>query len=338
MVVGSQLPPALPVLAVVRRKLSSGYVLIEDADLQKEMEGLERVRNPEEQVADALRDAIERMRRLALEDVQRVLDEAEPYVQQLPPTPAGRSLFCAVALRRAHIALLRGDTTAAESEIQRGLSADPDFTLDQAQEPPTLVELFDRVRAGIKRAPPIKLTVTTKPQGAIVVISGSPRGVAPIELSVPSRVALTIWAVQEGYLPRNVTAKAGAERDVKGQTLSVQLQLDPVPRAQQARPLLDALRGTGSASRSSTAGTLARFLQVDAILLTQLGPNGRPRVNVYGEAPKWPSSTVTPLGLELIMDMPRSKIGHALPPWTWALIGGGIGALVTGVTIGVAKP
>jgi hypothetical protein len=317
---------------VLHRKLGAGYVMLEDPDLRKELLGLTRERSPEEQVGEALRDAIERMRRLALEEVQRILDEAEPYVQQLPPTPGGRALFCAVALRRAHVALLRGDTTAAEGEIQRGLSADPDFTLDQAQEPPTLVELFDRVRDGIREAPAIPLNVTTKPAGATVVLGGTPRGVAPVQVNVPAQATVTVWAVRDGYRPRNVTTRA--EKGATGGTLSVQIQLDALPRAQQARPLLDALRGTGPAARPSTAATLARFLGVDAILLTQLGPNARPRIEVYGAPPQW--SSPVPEGLDLIFLPPPRTQGRKLPPWAWALIGGGIGAVVTGVIVGAA--
>src|SRR6185436_17569561 len=126
------------------------------------------------------REAIQRMRRLAMEEVQRTLQEAEPYLQQLQPTPAGRALLSATAARKAHVALLLGDNTAAIEALQRGLSADPYFTLDQAQEPPTLVELFEGVRAGLKTATPGRLRVVSDPPGATVVIGGRPLGRAPL--------------------------------------------------------------------------------------------------------------------------------------------------------------
>lgn len=327
LVVGSPLPPGPAALALIRKKLAAGYAVLDDDATRKELEVLDRERSPELLVNEFLLEAMQRMRRLAWDEVQRTLDEAEPHVQLLPPTPGGRALLCAMAVRRAHIALLRGDSTAAALALQRGLSADPDFVLDPAQEPPPLVDLFERVREEIRKAPPARLTVVTHPKGATVVLAGVPRGPAPLELTVPAGMAVTIWAIRDGYQPRNVMV--GPE----GQPArSVEVRLDPWPPLFETRPLVDEIR-LGGGVRQTAAQMLARSLGVQSIVLAQVGLGGTPQLNIFGEAPRWPAP---PTGLQIFLEEPPKK-PRTIPRWVFVLTGLCVGAVVTGVILGSVK-
>lgn len=331
LVAGAPLVPGAAALAVLRKKLESGYKLLDDPKLAGELETLDQERSPEQLVYDALREAIQRMRRLAMEEVQRTLQDAEPYLQQLPPTPAGRALLSATVARKAHVALILGDNATAAQELQRGLSADPDFALDQAQEPPTLVELFERVRGGLRTAAQGRLRVVTTPPGAMVVLAGRPLGRAPLEVRAPADTAVVIWAVQDGFQPRNVTARPAGTSGPQ-RTLSVEIRLDPLPPARQLRPLVDALREAAPRARPGAAQSLMKALGVEAVVVAQLGPGDRPQLSVYGAAPRF--SGPPPLDLDLDLRAVTPPPRRAVPPWLWGVIGAVAGgAVVTGAIL-----
>jgi hypothetical protein len=311
---------------VLRRQLSAGYLLLDEPALRKELEGLPRDHSPEAIVADALKDAMQRMRRLALEEVQRTLDEAEPHVRQLPPTPAGRALLCTVAARRAHVANLLGENAQAAEILRTCLSADPDFSLDQAREPPPLIELLERVRAEMKAAPTARIRVTTKPPGATVVYGGVPLGRAPQVVSVPADTTVVLWAVLDGHLSRNAKARTG--RTSGGDLLSIEVQLDPISPAQRARPLIQALREAAPAARPAIASALCRALEVEAVVLAQVGPGPGPRLLVYGAPPRFAGPGV-PAGLDLMHMTPAPRPRRGVPPWLYGLIGAAVGGAVT---------
>jgi hypothetical protein len=335
LVSGSPVPPSPAGLAVLHQKLGTGYRLVEDPVLRRELEVLDHGPSAEQIVADVLKDALQRMRRLALEEVQRVLEEAEPHVRRLPPTPGGRALLCTVAIRRAHVALLLGDTATATEAIQRGLSAAPDFTLDQALEPPPLVELFERVRKAIHDAPRARLRVRSVPPGALVVMGETPLGRAPLQIEVPADTAVTLFAVQDGHSPRNVTAKADATADA---SLSVDINLEAQPETQGLRPLLEALR-TMPEAREHTARALARILRVDAVILAQAGLRGRPDLLIYGAPPRWPALSQVPGSLDItVLPLSPGRKRHLLPPWLWGVLGAAAGAaLTTGIILGATR-
>lgn len=332
LVAGSPLPPTAAMLSVLHNKLAAGYHLLEDPAMVRELESLERERTPEQLVHEALREALQRMRRLALEDVLRTLQEAEPHLQQLPPTPSGRALLAAVAARRAHVALVLGETAQATEAMQRALSAEPDLSLDQAQEPPTLVELLERVRSGLREAPPARLRITTDPPGALIVLGGRPLGHAPLLVPVPADTAVVVWAVQDGYHTRNVTVRAAAGEH----PLSVEIRLDPLPRTQQLRPLIDALRGASPRTRSDAAKALIPALGVDAVVLVQRGPGERPRLEIFGAPPRFAAGV--PDGLELRMPPAPPPPRRRVPPWLFGVAGAVLGAgIATGVFLAVPK-
>lgn len=328
LVAGAPLPPSAPVFTVLHRKLQGRYALLEDPTLMKRLEVLEAPPSPERIVAEALRESLERMRRLALEEVQRTLDAAEPYVQQLPPTPDGRALLGAVCVRKAHVALLQNDLPAAETAIQRGLSADPEMTLDQAQEPPTLIELLGKVRAGLREAQRVPVRVEIQPPGATVVLAGRPQGPAPLLLSLPRGATATVWGLRPGFAPRNVSVPVAAG----GKPATVQLQLWPQGREAQLFPLLQALRWTAPASRPAAARTLAEFLRVDAVVLAESGAAGKTVLRVYGRPP-----SPTPVPDDLVWDLgaARASSGPAVPAWVMSLAGGLAAGALIGGAVGV---
>src|SRR5262249_15994885 len=155
----------------------------------------------------------------------------------------------------------------------------------------------EKVRAGLKAAPPGRLRVTSSPPGAMVVMGGRPVGRAPLEVRVPAEAAVVLWAVQDGYQTRNVTARAGPP--AAGRVLSVGIRLDPMPAAQQRRPLVDALRGATARARPGAARALIQALGVDAVVVAQLGPGERPRLSLYGAPPRFPG--LPPQDLDLVL-------------------------------------
>lgn len=325
------LQPSPAALSVTRRRLGAGYLLLE-GPLVKELETLDREPTAERLVQDLLRDAVQKMRRLALPEVQRVLNEAEPYVQQLPPTASGRALLCAVAVRKAHVALLQNEGATAAAELSRTLSADPDFTLDQAQEPPPLLALFEQVRAVRAKAPTVGLRIETVPAGAQVVLSAAPRGAAPLEVAERAGRAV-VFAVMPGYLPRNVSVTL--EPQPPGAApLSVQIQLERAPRTQALRPLLDALREAPAVpARAAVAQALVGELGVETVILAQAGAGGRLSLWAYGAGPA-PALGSTGLPFDLVV-YPAPLVRRGPRPWVTGLLGAAAGLLVGGIVAGV---
>src|SRR5262249_7306193 len=150
-----------------------------------------------------------------------------------------------------------------------------------------------------RAAPPGRLRVVSSPPGAMVVVAGRPVGRAPLEVRVPAEAAVVLWAVQDGYQSRNVTARAGPPA---GRVLSVEIRLAPLRAAQQRRPFVDALRDGTPRARPGAARALIQALGVDAVVVAQLGPAERPRLSVYGAAPRFPGPL--PLDLDLVLAAP----------------------------------
>lgn len=329
LIVGAPLPPSPAALSVTRGRLADAYRLSDDAALTRELESLDRDPTPERLVQDALRDAQQRMRRLALTEVQRVLADAEPQVQRLPPSQSGRALLIAVAVRKAQVALLQSDTAAAEAELSRALSVDPDFSLDQAQEAPPLLLLFEKVRTERGRAGSAALRVETTPPGAQVVLRGLSRGPAPMQV-VETAGPAVVWAVLDGHQPRNVTVVLTPNATTP---LSVQIQLERTPKATEARPLVEALREAPPSLRPEIARPLLPLLNVDAIILAQAGAGGRPSLWAYG-AP--PAASLTGPGLPFDITFTRPPTApRRVRPFTIAALAASAGLVVGGVLTGV---
>jgi hypothetical protein len=207
---------------------------------------------------------------LAEGDALALLARAADAAEQLADMPGAAAWNAEVQLWLAVIAAQAGASGLSHSAFRRAAALDPTRHLLEAEAPPEIVALSERVQREVALGPRGEMDVRASVGGARVILDDVPQGTAPLRVRAPvGRHVLRVEAA--GY------ATYAAFIDVlEGERPPLEIALAEAPLLAAARDVDRAARGRDYAALPAALAALAAAgAQLDRVLVLESAGAGR---------------------------------------------------------------
>ncbi|MEO8699631.1 MAG: PEGA domain-containing protein [Kofleriaceae bacterium] len=215
------------------------------------VDAMARFRRVRDQVDEGWRAYL----RVAVDFAGQRLASARTEAEPLLALAGGNEVYADAALRLAAVMDHLGRKTEAQAVMALALALDPDRPITSTEFSPDVTALVDTVRA--LPVIPHRVTITSSPAGAAIVVDGKERGQAPLELEVGRGQHVIV-----ARLPRHRPTVRGV---VVGEDTAIALALDADIEA--TRLVGGAALGMPDPAQQELVDATLRYADLDEVVI-----------------------------------------------------------------------